>query len=80
MSGAADGGAPADGTYDVIVVDAASHDDGTRTVEVAVLAGHLKGEVLSLRTTDLPGDDLDLLGVPGTLVVAGGAPDLRLEG
>lgn len=75
MSGPALG----DGTYDVIVVDATSHDDGSRTVEVCVLAGDLKGEVVSLRTASLPGDDLDLLGLPGTLEVAAGTPALRLD-
>ena len=68
-----------DGTYDVIVVDATTHDDGSRTVELTLLAGAHKGEIVSLRTTDLPGDDLDLLGMPGTLEVTGGTPDLRID-
>lgn len=69
-----------DGTYDVIVVDATTHDDHSQTVELTVLAGDHKGEIVSLRTTDLPGDDLDLLGTPGTLVVHDGTPHLRLDG
>ena len=68
-----------DGTYDVIVVDATSHDDGTRTVELTLLAGEHKGEIVALRTTDLDGDDLDLLGVPGTLSVADGVPHFRID-
>lgn len=68
-----------DGSYDVIVVDAESHDDGTRVVEVAVLAGSHKGEIVSLRTTALAGDDLDLLGLPGTLEVTDGTPRFRLD-
>lgn len=69
----------ADGTYDVIVVDATSHADGSRTVEVTLLAGSHKGEIVSLRTADLAGDDLDLLGMPGTLTVTGGTPHLRID-
>lgn len=68
-----------DGTYDVIVVDAASHPDGSRTVELTLLAGAHKGEIVSLRTTDLAGDDLDLLGMPGTLEVTGGTPRFRID-
>lgn len=68
-----------DGVYDVIVVDATTHDDGSHTVEVTILAGSHKGEIVGLRTTSLEGDDLDLLGLPGTLTVAGGLPDLRLD-
>lgn len=68
-----------DGSYDVIVVDATSHGDGSRTVELTLLAGERKGEIVALRTTDLDGDDLDLLGVPGTLTVTGGAPHFRID-
>lgn len=68
-----------DGIYDVIVVDATSHDDGARTVELTLLAGERKGEIVALRTADLDGDDLDLLGVPGTLTVADGVPHFRID-
>lgn len=74
-----------DGTYDVIVVDAEEADAETAgsalaaRVDVAVLAGAHKGEVLTLTARGLGRDPMDLLAVPGTLVVAGGVPDLRLE-
>ena len=70
----------ADGTYDALVVDASTGDDGTIGVEITIVAGPAKGEVVSLRTADLGGTDpLDLLGVPATLNVRDGAPSLRLE-
>jgi hypothetical protein len=70
----------ADGTYDALVVDASTGDDGSIGVDITIVAGPAKGEVVSLRTADLGGTDpLDLLGVPATLTVQDGAPSLRLE-
>jgi hypothetical protein len=71
-----------DGTYDAIVVDAeaASEDASAVTLDVTVLAGPHKGEVVSMSATGTGRDPLDLLGVPATLTVAGGQPSLRLEG
>jgi hypothetical protein len=70
----------ADGTYDALVVDASTRDDGSIGVEITIVAGPSKGEVVSLRTVDLADTDpLDLLGVPATLTVHDGAPSLQLE-
>jgi hypothetical protein len=69
-----------DGTYDALVVDTAEGDDGTVAVDLTIVAGPAKGEVVTLRATGLPGDPLDLLGVPATITVAGGAPSVRFEG
>jgi hypothetical protein len=69
-----------DGTYDALVVDASTGDDGSIGVEVTIVTGPAKGEVVSLRTADLGATDpLDLLGLPATLMVRDGAPSLRLE-
>ncbi|HEY9556417.1 MAG TPA: hypothetical protein VIR58_06770 [Acidimicrobiales bacterium] len=68
-----------DGTYDVIVVDAeAEGDDGLR-LELTLLDGPHKGEVVSLRATGSGVDELDALGTPGTLTVTDGAPSVVLE-
>ncbi len=70
----------ADGSYDALVVDASAGDDGSIGVEITIVAGPAKGEVVSLRTADLGDTDpLELLGVPATLTVRDGAPSLRLE-
>lgn len=73
-----------DGTYDVVVVDAelvdATDPTGGVRVELTILAGEHKGEVLALTAAGLRRDPLDLLAAPGTLVVEAGAPSLRLEG
>lgn len=64
-----------DGTYEALVFDA--DDDGT--VELTILAGEHKGEVVSLRSTDRVGDPIDLLGVPATIEVVDGTPSVRFE-
>jgi hypothetical protein len=74
-----DDAALADGTYDALAVDAREGDDGSVTVELTIVAGLAKGEVVSLRATGLAGDPLDLLGVPATITVADGVPSVRFE-
>jgi hypothetical protein len=74
-----DGPALDDGRYDAIVVDATTGDSGCR-VELTILGGPHKGEVVAVRTAAI--DDaaaLDLLGVPATLVVTGGVPNVAFE-
>ncbi|HEX6167135.1 MAG TPA: hypothetical protein VFZ30_10130 [Acidimicrobiales bacterium] len=70
-----------DGTYDALVVDISEGegDDGTVAVDLTIVAGPAKGEVVTLRATGLAGDPLDLLGMPATITVAGGAPSVRFE-
>ncbi len=72
-----------DGQYDVIVVDADSAGDSAETqairLELALTAGPHKGDVLVLRATGLGREPLDLLGLPGTLTVRDGVPNLRMD-
>lgn len=68
-----------DGSYDALVVDAVERDDGTVGVDLTIVAGEAKGEVVTLRAADLAGDPLDLLGVPATITVTGGRPSVRFE-
>ncbi|MCB0972539.1 MAG: hypothetical protein KDA97_13620 [Acidimicrobiales bacterium] len=70
-----------DGTYDVVVVDAdhAPDADDAIHVEVTILAGSHKGEVVAVTASGLGRDPLDLLAVPGTLTVADGVPRLVIE-
>ncbi|HEY2813507.1 MAG TPA: hypothetical protein VGJ03_08605 [Acidimicrobiales bacterium] len=70
-----------DGRYDAMVVDATSHGDGL-ALDLTILTGAHKGEVVSIRTTagGLDGqDELDVLGMPGTLVVEKGVPAFTIE-
>ena len=67
-----------DGVYDVFVVDA-EEEAGVIRLELTILAGEQKGEVVNLASPNLQGEPALLLGTPGTLTVTDGRPDLRLE-
>lgn len=71
----------ADGSYDVIVVDAvATPDDaGALRLDLTILAGEHKGEMVPMRVSGLGIDELDALGLPGTLTVRDGAPSITLD-
>ncbi|MGV3759893.1 MAG: DUF669 domain-containing protein [Actinomycetota bacterium] len=69
-----------DGTYDIFVVDAEAGDQpGTMRLDVTVLDGPHKGEVVSMQAAGFAMDEVDALGTPGTLTVRDGTPSLRLE-
>ncbi|MCB1004898.1 MAG: hypothetical protein KDB35_12015 [Acidimicrobiales bacterium] len=68
----------ADGTYDVLVVGAEPADDAV-ALDLTVVAGEAKGEVVTVRATGMVGDPVSLLGLPATLTVVDGAPTVRLE-
>jgi hypothetical protein len=69
-----------DGTYDVFVVDAdAAEPAGALSLDLTILAGDHKGEMVSMRAEGLGVDELDVLGTPGTLTVTTGEPSLVLE-
>ena len=70
----------ADGTYDALVVDATADDTGGVALELTILAGPHKGEMVTVHAAGLDRDPLDLLAVPATMTVAGGAPSVALEG
>ena len=67
-----------DGTYDAIVFDADDAGDGV-SVELTILAGVHKGEVVSVHTAAWSGDAFDLLGIPATITVRDGRPQVRFE-
>ena len=69
-----------DGAYDVFVVDAeAAEPAGALRLELTILGGEHKGEVVSMRAEGLGVDELAALGTPGTLTVSAGEPSLVLE-
>jgi hypothetical protein len=69
----------ADGTYDVVVVGVEPAEAGGVSLELAIAGGEHRGEVVPVLHHDPPAEPLDLLGIPGTLTVAGGEPRLSLE-
>lgn len=72
----------ADGTYDIFVVDADEAPDvGEDAVRlsVTILSGPHKGHVLDLTARNLGWSSIDLMGMPGTLVVADGQPTITID-
>jgi len=71
-----------DGTYDVFIVDAqADPADETRVnqLDLTVVTGPFKGEVMTVASQGLEGSDLDLMGMPAVLTVADGRPTVTLD-
>jgi hypothetical protein len=76
-----------DGTYDVIVVEAETDNDGDLHIEVTISLGPRVGDVIRLRRHHIErgrgasetDDPFVLLGVPGTLRVRAGRPTFRPE-
>lgn len=72
-----------DGTYDAFVVDAEDDDTGVR-LELTVIAGPHKGDVVSVRRAPVAEgaverDALDLIGMPATLTVSQGRPRVAID-
>jgi hypothetical protein len=69
-----------DGTYEVFVVEVISAPPrGDVHVELALVTGPHKGAVVRVRAEGLSRDPLDLLGLPATLIVSNGEPELRFD-
>jgi hypothetical protein len=68
-----------DGTYDALVFDADEAEAGGVAVELTILSGEHKGEVVSVVSAGWRGDALDLLGIPATLTVTEGKPQVTFE-
>jgi hypothetical protein len=67
-----------DGSYDAFILDA-SADGEAMFLELTVIAGEHKGEVVSVRATGLADSEIDLLGMPATIVVEGGEPRVIVD-
>lgn len=65
-----------DGTYDVLVIDGREDDEGVVHLDVTVVSGSEKGNVVSLSGPRGRRDATDLLGLPATLHVVDGVPRL----
>jgi len=69
----------ADGTYEVMVVDADARPDGTLALELAVSSGAHRGEVVTINARGLGRDWAELLATPATLTVRAGEPHLTFD-
>ena len=75
----AEGAGLPDGRYDVFVVDATAEGDVVH-LELTILAGDHKGDVVTVAASGIARDEIDLLGLPATLAVINGRPVVTIEG
>jgi hypothetical protein len=69
-----------DGTYDAFVVDVETDDDGAAVgLELTIVSGERKGDVLGVSAAGLTGGLAELMGMPATLQVTDGAPSVTIE-
>lgn len=68
-----------DGTYDVFVVEAEEARADVLRLSVTILGGEHKGDVVDLTATGLGVDEIDAMGMPGTLTVRAGEPSFRID-
>lgn len=71
-----------DGTYDVFVVNADDlpNDAGpTTALELTIVSGTHRGGTMALTAPTWLGEPVDLIGLPATLTVRGGAPSVRID-
>lgn len=69
-----------DGTYDVLVIDAREDDEDVLHLELAVVSGAHKGEVVHLSGPRRGRGATDVLGLPATLCVDGASLRLSFDG
>ena len=71
-----------DGTYDVFVVsadDLPSAGGATTALELTVTAGEHRGGTLALTAPYRMGEPVELIGMPATLTITDGAPQVRVD-
>jgi hypothetical protein len=73
----------ADGEYPAFVVDLEPglDDSGSDVMhlELTILSGEHKGDLVSISSSTVTGDYVDLIGMPATLTVSGGQPDVTID-
>ncbi len=79
-----------DGEHDAFVIDATAHTvAGADTtvegsgrlwvLELTIVSGPHKGEVVTVHASQLDGDEFDLMGMPASLTVIDGNPTVRID-
>jgi hypothetical protein len=72
-----------DGTYDAFVIDVTEESDDSgqpqTLVELTIVAGEHKGLVLQVATESSIGRFEDIVGMPATLTVTNGSPQVRID-
>ena len=69
-----------DGSYEALVIDISALPEGPGArLELAVLGGEHKGEVVLVRSPGLDPDDLTVLGAGARVSVVAGVPGVRFD-
>ena len=68
-----------DGVYDGVVIDVDTGPDGEIALDLTVVAGAHKGDVVTVRASGLSDDPIELMGLPVTLSVSEGRPRVRVD-
>ena len=68
-----------DGEYSIFIIDVEEVGEETVKLEITITSGDHKGDVLTVRASHLRGDALQLIGLPGELVVRDGVPRVAIE-
>ncbi len=69
----------ADGRYDAFVVDADDAPGGGSTLDLTIVAGEHKGQVLTVTSNVWIGDPIELMGMPATITVTDGEPSVTID-
>ena len=68
-----------DGVYDGVVIDVDTGPDGEIGLDLTIVAGAHKGEVVTVWASGLSDDPIELMGLPVTLSVSEGRPRVRVD-
>jgi hypothetical protein len=68
-----------DGSYDAFIVDVTT-EGSVLHLDLTILDGAHKGEVVSVRATGLEVDEIDAIGMPATITVTDGVPAVTIDG
>jgi hypothetical protein len=70
-----------DGSYDGFIIDVRENEEISRAmhIEVAITSGARKGELITVRATNMQRDAIALMGMPVTLRVVDGQPQLTID-
>jgi hypothetical protein len=67
-----------DGSYEAFVIDAAEHDDGSLRLELTILSGDHRSEVVTVHARGLSPGALEIIGLPATINVRDGHPGVEI--
>jgi len=68
-----------DGEYPAFVVDVEESDGQVTALDLTILSGEHKGDVVHVAAHGMEGDFVELVGMPATITVTDGAPTVTID-